>query len=202
MVGTLTLAGLSVSAGNFTLIEQSGTISVTANGTTTTESLPRLSSADSSLTAGTPGPGMDYAMATAQSSLHAGDLHITLTATVGEWGNEGQAEARIVVTFGVDQNTIYAVPVEKAEAHGQGWCGNRSFILLSNDDGVIFRRDAGGGYNSCNFDHPDFATLCTNRTLTPGVYYFEMIASAHAPSDCGTCKGYAVNARSELLITR
>jgi len=125
-----------------------------------------------------------------------------LTATVGDWGQEGSAEARIVVVFSVDQNTSYTVELEKAEAIGSGWLGARSFITLSNDEGVIFRRNVGGGYDSCNQDHPAVTTLCTNRTLTPDVYYFEMIASAYAPTTCGTCMGYAVSSRTELRLRR
>jgi len=191
-----------VSAGDFAFIEQFGTVSATADGNTVTESLPRFQAANVSVTAGTPEPGMDYGMATAQSSVNGQEIHLTLTATVGEWGSEGAAEARIVVTFSVSQNTSYAVPLEKAEATGSGWLGDRAFITLSNDEGVIFRRNVSGGYESCNRDHPDYETLCQNRTLTPDVYYFEMIASAYAPTTCGTCQGYAVTSQTELRVTR
>lgn len=194
--------GWPVSAGDFVFIEQSGAVSVTADGNTVTETLPRFQQADISLTAGTPEPGRDYAVATAVSAVHGNEIHLTLSAGVGEWGNEGKAEARIAVVFSVDQNTSYIVELEKAEATGSGWLGARAFISLSDDRGEIFRRHVSGGYESCNRDHPDYTTLCKNRILTPGVYSFEMVSSAYAPTTCGSCQGYAVTSRTELKVTR
>lgn len=192
----------AIAANDFTFIEQIGSVTATADGNTVTEILPRWQPTTISVTAGTPEAGMDYGMATLTSSVHGNRIHLIMSATVGEWGHEGSAEARIRFVFSVDQNRDYTVQVEKTDAVGNGYLGYRSFIMLSNDDGIIFSRNSGGGYNSCNLDHPNYVTLCQNRTLTPGVYYFEMLSSAYAPSDCDSCKGYAVSANAELVVSR
>lgn len=193
--------GWPASAGTLTLIEQSGTVSATADGNTVTDTLPQFQSGNVSVTAGTPQPGMDYATATAQSSFNPNEIHLILTANVGEWGNEGAAEARIEVVFSINQGAEFVVEIERTEATGSGWLGDRAFITLSNGDGIIFNRNVGGGYDSCNYDHPDALTTCENGILKPGTYHFEMIASGYAPAECGSCKGFAVASEAELKVT-
>ncbi len=198
-MGTVLLSGSAI-AGNFTFIEQSATVSATADGNTVSDNLPTNQPGNVSVTAGTPQPGMDYAMASAQSSVAAKELHLLLTADVGEWGNEGEAIATIEVVFSINQNTDFVVELERAEATGAGWLGDRAYIILSNADGIIFRRNVGGGFDSCNNDHPDANTICRDGILLAGQYNFEMVASGYAPTTCGTCKGYAVSSTTELKV--
>ncbi len=202
MVATwLAWPGRPVSAGSLNFIAQEGTVTVTANGNTVTDTLPQFQSGTISVTEGTPLPGMDYARAALESSVSGSEIHLTMTANVGEWGNEGVADARIEVVFSVSQNTSFTVEIEKAEATGAGWLGYRAFITLSNDAGIIFRRNVGAGYDSCNYKHPDGGAICESGILTPDMYYFEMIASAYSPTTCGTCKGFAVTSETELRVT-
>jgi len=201
VVTCLSGLGGSASAGKITFIEQSGTVSATADGTTVTDTLPQFQSGDISATVGTPQSDMDYAMASVQSSVSPNEIHLTLTSDVFAWGNEGEAEARIDVMFSVSKNTDFVVELEAAEAKGSGWLGDCASITLSNDDGIIFRRNVSGGYDSCNSFHPDAEMICRNRTLKPGVYSFKMIAKSYAPATCGTCQGYAVNSATELRVT-
>jgi hypothetical protein len=189
------------SAGKLTFISQTGTVSATADGNTVTDTLPQFQSSNVSATAGTPQTDTDYAMATVQSSVSTNEIHLVLTSDVFAWGNEGAAEARIEVTFSVNKNTDFVIELETAEATGSGWLGDCAFITLSNDDGIIFRRNVGGGYDSCNNNHPDADMACKNRILRPGTYSFEMIAKSYAPATCGTCKGYAVASATELRVT-
>ena len=76
--------GRPAGAGKLTFIQQSGTVTATADGNTVTDTLPQFPSGNISVTAGTPQPGLDYAMATVQSSVNPNEIHLTLTANVGE----------------------------------------------------------------------------------------------------------------------
>jgi len=189
-----------VSAAGLTFISQSGTVSATADGTTVTDTLPQFQSGNISVTAGTLQTGMDYALATAQSTIQARQIHLLLTASVGDWGHKGIAESTIVAVFSVSQNTPFEIDLERAEGTGAGWLGYRAFITLSNDAGIIFRRNVGAGFDSCNYEHPDGGAICESGVLAPDEYHFEMRASAHAPTTCGTCKGFAVTSETELRL--
>ena len=114
------LVGLGghAAAGSIQFIDRTGTVSATANGNTVTDSL-QLQTGDISVTAGTPQPGMDYAIATAQSSVTSDEIHLRLTSGVGEWGNNGEALAQIEVVFRVNQDTPFAGENEGVRG-GQG----------------------------------------------------------------------------------
>jgi hypothetical protein len=186
----------------FVIREQLGTVSALANGKTVTKSLPQGASGSVSVTVGDPNPGSDYGMATATTALKADVISVALTADVGQFGNNGAAKGRVVEQFSVEQNTVYDVPLATTEVtEWKGSRGERAFIVLSNDDGVIFRKEAGDDAIRCNPEHPDVGILCEKRTLTPGAYTLELQASAYAPVNCDTCSSLAVKAKSEVKIT-
>lgn len=186
-----------VVATGFVIRDQLGTVSAIADAQSVTESLPPGASGSISATAGK--LGSNYGMATATTALKADLISVALTADVGQFGNDGAAKGRVVEQFSVEQDTRYDVPLATTEViEGKGSLGERAFIVLSNDDGVIFRKEAGDDAIRCNPEHPNFGTLCEKRTLTPGAYALELQASAYAPVSCDRCSSLAVKAKSEV----
>jgi hypothetical protein len=192
--------GWSPTAAQFSVRDQNGIVAATTDGSSETATLPQGTQGTASVTRGTPISGSDYAQATATTEFQPDMIRIILTGDVHHWGDEGGAKARVVVQFGVERDTGYMIETQMVAATGAGWLGDRALIVLSNADGVILTRTPGGGYDACNYMHPNAQTLCTNRTLTPDVYNIELKASAFAPTTCGSCKGYAVDAGCELRI--
>ncbi len=192
--------GWSPSEAQFSVRDQDGIVAAVADGNYASDTLPRGAPGSVSVSVGTQLPGRDYGRATATTEFGPDMIRIVLTTDAQEWGNEGGGKARVAVQFGVEKDTNYVIETQMAAAIGAGWLGDRALIFLSNADGIIFTRHPGGGYDACNYEHPNVATLCTNRTLTPDVYTLELQASAYAPNTCGSCKGYAVNAGCEVKI--
>ena len=197
---TLTGLGWSSGAIAYDLINQVGTVSATADRTTVTDELPPNSGGNISVTAGSPNPNTDYAKATLRSQFAGPHIQLTLFADVDHWGNEGKAESHVAVQFSVDQDTEYSFTFAFIQVIGNGHLGHSAFVTLSNDDGVIWRKQRDGGVDPCNFEHPDADTLCTNQTLTPGEYTLEAHGSTFAPGDCFSCKGYATNMEIDIKI--
>jgi len=185
------VAAENVVAGGFVIREQLGTISAVAKDETETESL--LQGASDSITVDVGATGGDYGKATATTSLEADVIFVTLDASVGDFYHEGAAKGRVVVQFSVDKEIRYTVQSATTEVTGEGSLEERASIVLSNDDGVIFRKDFGVQNVPCN---PGENPLC--ETLTPGAYTLELQASAYAPEGCIDC---AVTAKSEVKIS-
>jgi hypothetical protein len=200
MVAVVVASGWASITMAFDVREQLGLVAAIADGNTVTDTLPTHSPGSVSVTAGSPEPGSDYALASLQTEYQSDQLHVVASADVGEWGNEGAAKIRLEVQFSVERDTPYTINVARAESTGLGWLGERASIVLSNADGVILRRHPGGGFDACDYTHPNADTLCRNRTLTLGLYTLEVLVSAYAPGTCGSCKGYANSADVELTI--
>jgi hypothetical protein len=192
--------GNAVTTG-FVIRDQLGLVSAIADANTVTDSLPQSGSGSITATADEPEPGSDYGKAAAATALQADAISVALTADVNEFGNEGAAKGRAVVQFSVGQDTRYEVSLATTDViGGEGSPGERAFIVLFNDDGVIFRKEAGDDEVQCNTEHSNGGTLCEKQILTKGTHTLEFQASAYAPVSCDGCSSLAVKAESKVKI--
>jgi len=168
---------------------QTGTVSVFANGTSDSASLPGAAPGALEVELGSAaGPG-DYARAALSTDFGVFLVDASVTADLVRRMQNGVATADLTLDFHTDEAMAYDL-FRNLTARGGGILYDNVYARFSDEQGLIWRYDVLGD-DGCNYDRPDWMEICLGRLLPAGDYTLTLHAQAYYPADCGSCHGFA-----------